>query len=272
VTPSPYEPAPAPNRPQASPPPASSPKSGIAAVLAAVGLGFAKFGKAIFAFLKFGSLGKLALSSLSMLAMVWYEAVRYGVWYGVGFVFLLLIHELGHGYAIKAAGLEAGWPIFIPGFGAMINLRGAVPDADTEARIAYAGPLAGLFASLVCAALYFATHSRLYLALASTGFLLNLFNLVPLSPLDGGRVAQAFSRKAWIFGLVLFVGLFFVTKAPIMPIMLIFALPRILAGDAGAHPELTEEQKSAWINRYFALCVFLALGFWFTSRMLGRSF
>lgn len=240
-------------------------------MLAAIGLGLAKFGKVAFGFLKFASLGKIALSSLSMLAMVWFEAVRYGIWYGIGFVLLLLIHELGHGYAIKAAGLEAGWPIFMPGFGAMITLKGAVPDADTEARIAYAGPLAGLFASLACAGLYFVTHSRLCLALASTGFLLNLFNLIPLSPLDGGRVAQAFSRKAWIFGLALFVGLFLITKAPIMPIMLIFALPRIFAGAAGAHPELDESKKSAWINRYFALCVFLALGFWFTSRLLGRA-
>ena len=231
----------------------------------------AKGGKAIFGALKFASLGKIALSSMSMLLMVWYEAVRYGVWYGIGFVFLLLIHELGHGYAIKAAGLEAGWPIFIPGFGAMINLRGRIPDADTEARIAYGGPLAGMFASLACAAVFMLGGSRLWLALASTGFMLNLFNLIPLSPLDGGRIAQAFSRKAWIFGLVLFVGLFFITKAPIMPIMLLFALPRIFAGTAGAHPELTESQKSAWINRYFALCVFLALGFWFSMRLLGRA-
>lgn len=272
MTPSPFSPGSDTQRnPQPSPPTGKTGRTGIWSVLGAIGVVLAKGGKAIFGALKLASLGKIGLSSISMLLMVWYEAVRYGIWYGIGFVFLLLIHELGHGAAIKAAGFEAGWPIFIPGFGAMISVRGHISSADTEARIAYAGPLAGFFASLACAALYYATHSRLFLALASTGFMLNLFNLIPLSPMDGGRVAQAFSRRAWIFGLVLFVALFLITKAPIMPIMLIFALPRIFSGAHAPHPELDEAQKSAWIHRYFALCVALALGFWFTMRLLGRA-
>jgi Zn-dependent protease len=259
---SPHEP------PPPSPPPAS-PKGGAVAVVAAAGLALAK-GKALLGMLKFASFGKFALTSLSMIGMLWYEAVRYGIGYGVGFVALLLVHELGHGYFIKRAGLEAGWPIFIPGFGAMISMRGQLPDADTEARIAYGGPLAGAASAVVCVILYKLTDSRLALALASTAFLLNLFNLIPLSPLDGGRVAQAFSRKAWIFGIVLFAGLFFVTRAPILPIMFMLALPRIFAGARGVHAELDEAQKSAWINRYFGLCVFLALGAFFSARLLGK--
>jgi len=271
VTPSPTEPEAIPPQapPPPSPPPQSSSKGGIAAVLAAIGLFLAK-AKGLLGLLKFASLGKIALTSLSMLLMLWYEAVRYGIGYGLGFVLLLLIHELGHGYFIKRAGLDAGWPIFIPGFGAMISLRGQVPDADTEARIAYGGPLAGAASAVACAGIYFLTDSRLALALASTGFILNLFNLIPLSPLDGGRVAQAFSRKAWIFGVILFGGLFFVTRAPILPIMFFLALPRIFGGASSQHAELDEAQKSAWINRYFGLCVFLALGAFFTARLLGK--
>ena len=108
--------------------------------------------KALLGALKLVSLGKFALTALSMLAMVWVEAVRNGLWFGVGFVFLILIHELGHGWAIKRAGFEAGWPVFIPFFGAMIALRGKPQNRDVEARIAYAGPIAGTAVSLLAAA------------------------------------------------------------------------------------------------------------------------
>jgi len=69
-----------------------------------------------------------------------------------------------------------------------------------EAEMAYGGPLFGMIASLACGALCLATDLRLFLSLANTGFFLNLFNLIPIRPLDGGRVAQIFSKRAWILG------------------------------------------------------------------------
>ena len=80
--------------------------------------------KAVLGLLKLATLGKFAITAVSMLAMVWVEAQRSGWLFGVGFVFLILIHELGHGWAIQRAGLNAGWPVFVPFFGAMIALKG----------------------------------------------------------------------------------------------------------------------------------------------------
>src|SRR5262249_53429981 len=161
--------------------------------LAALAAVVAVKAKALIGLLKFASLGKLALTSISMLAMIWIYALRGGLPFAVGFVLLLLIHEMGHAIAIRRAGLNAGWPVFIPGLGAFITLKEVPTSRVMEAEIGYAGPLFGTAASLAVAALYLVTRSELCLSLAYTGFFLNLFNMIPLHPLDGGRVAQVFS-------------------------------------------------------------------------------
>lgn len=212
---------------------------------------------------------KLLLTSFSMLAMVWLEAQRSGIWFAVGFVLSILIHELGHGYAMKRAGVAAGWPIFIPFFGAMIAMKGEPRDRDTEARIAYGGPLAGTLAALVAVALAFLLDSRVALAVAYTGFFINLFNLTPFSPLDGGRVAQAFSRRAWIVGAVLMAAMFFFTRAPGLLLIVLLALPRLLGrADTDAREALAPKLQRSWAFRYFALAGFLASGIYVTSLIL----
>ena len=226
--------------------------------------------KVLLGALKFATLGKLALTALSMLAMVWFEAQRSGVWFGVGFVLLILIHELGHGWAIKRAKLDAGWPVFIPFFGAMISLRGQPQSRDQEATIAFAGPLAGTAASLVCAALGLFLQSRLFIALAYTGFFLNLFNLVPLPPLDGGRVATAFSPRAWLIGALILGAMFLATGAPQLLLIGVLALMRRRTPAPGAEPEpMTEDLRRTWTTRYFGLCFFLGAAIFFTQRLMN---
>ena len=203
-----------------------------------------------------------------MLAMVWFEAQRSGLPFAIGFVVLILIHELGHAVAIKRAGLQAGWPVFVPFFGAMIALRGRPQSRDMEATIAYAGPLAGTAASLVVAVLGFLLHSRLCFALAYTGFFLNLFNLVPLPPLDGGRVATAFSPRAWMIGAALLAGLFLLTHSLQLLLIAFLALGRSRGrGKQGRNAKngqdeiapATEDERKKWTFRYFGLCFFLGL-------------
>jgi Zn-dependent protease len=207
-----------------------------------------------------------------MLAMVWVEALRSGIWFGVGFVIMILIHELGHGYAMKRCGVEAGWPVFIPFFGAMIAMKGLPQDRSAEAEIAFGGPLAGTAAALVAAALGLVTESRLFLALAYTGFFLNLFNLTPISPLDGGRVAQAFSRRAWMFGAALLAALFFVTGAPMLLLIGLMALPRIFNQKSeDERPALDSAAQRAWAFRYFGLASFLGAGTYFASQLMHRT-
>lgn len=243
-------------------------KRGMGAV-AAVLFAILAQGKNLLILLKALPAGKLLLTSASMLAMVWFEAQRSGVWFAVGFVLCILVHELGHGYAMKRAGIQASWPVFIPFFGAMIAMKGQPQDRDTEARIAYGGPLAGTVAALVCVALGVVFESRIFFALAYTAFFLNLFNLIPFSPLDGGRVVQAFSRRAWIFGAVLLFGLFLVTRAPQLLLIVFMALGTLFGRRSGdPRPVLSRGKQWGWAGRYFALAAFLAVGIYATSVIL----
>jgi Zn-dependent protease len=214
--------------------------------------------------------GKLAITGASAALMVLLEGMRSGLPFALGFVALIFVHEMGHAIAIRRSGLQAGWPVFIPFFGAMIALRGRTPDADTEAEIAYAGPIAGTAASLACAGLGMLLHSRLALGLAYTGFFLNLFNLVPISPLDGGRVAQAFSRRAWVIGGLLLGGMFLATGSPQLLLIGLMAVPQALrrsSGD-GEHPVLPPDAQRVWTIRYFGLCFFLGAAVYLSRRLL----
>jgi Zn-dependent protease len=169
-----------------------------------------KFGAAIlgalkyaFAFFKFGS----AFSIVISLAIY---AAAFGWQFGVGIIFLLFLHEMGHVLVLKSKGVPASAPIFIPLMGAFVAMKGMPRNAKDEAEIAIAGPILGTVAALLCFMPYFlGSRSGLWPALAYFGFFINLFNLIPITPLDGGRIVGAISRFAWIIGLVLLVGLLF---------------------------------------------------------------
>lgn len=117
---------------------------------------------------------------------------------GLGLTLLLLVHELGHFVLIRAKGLPAALPVFIPFIGAYVAMRRLPPSVRDEAEIALAGPLAGCLSALACLGLYEATTIPLFLRLAYWGYLLNLLNLLPLWPLDGGRITGALSRWFWL--------------------------------------------------------------------------
>ena len=131
---------------------------------------------------------KVLLSVGSMVLAIAGYAMIFGWPFAAGFVGLIFCHEMGHYIAARQRGLAVSLPMFIPFFGAYITLKDQPHDAEAEAYVAYAGPFVG---SLACFAVYFASRhydSRLLLALAQSGFLINLFNLIPVSPLDGGRI------------------------------------------------------------------------------------
>jgi Zn-dependent protease len=258
-----------------APPASRRPKAarkGLGAIATLVGFGLLK-AKSLLVLLKALPAAKFLITSLSMLAMVWFEAQRSGIWFGVGFVLMILVHELGHGYAMKKQGVSAGWPIFIPFIGAMITMKGPLKDRDAEAYVAYGGPLAGTAISVGAAALGLLFDSRLFIALAYTGFFLNLFNLTPLSPLDGGRVAQAFSRRAWVLGVVLLGGLFLVTHSPQLLLIAVLALPRLFGKQRVGEEEreaLAPALQRLWAVRYFGLAAFLGIALYLSGSLLGR--
>lgn len=156
-------------------------------------------GKWLLSLLKFSKFGG---ALLSMAISIGAYAIIYPWGFAVGFVVLLLIHELGHVIAAKQKGLPVSAPMFIPFLGALINMKRHPRDAATEAYVAIGGPVLGTVGALATFALAYAMDSPLLYSLAYVGFFLNLLNLLPIHPLDGGRIATAVTRWLWVVGLI----------------------------------------------------------------------
>jgi Zn-dependent protease len=174
-----------------------------------------------------GNLGKFLLTGGTMLISVVAYAFVYGWWYAVGFVALILVHEMGHYIAARKRRLNVGLPTFIPFVGAWIELKDQPMDAETEAFVGIAGPMLGSAAAFACYMAGLETGSRLLLALAYAGFVLNLFNLIPLRPLDGGRIVSVISPRIWFVGIPLLVGLFFWIPSPLLILIALIAIPQV---------------------------------------------
>src|SRR5687768_10586534 len=134
------------------------------------------------------------LVSIAAYAWIW------GWSFAVGFVLLLLLHELGHVIQLRREGIEASAPMFIPFLGAVIAAKSMGKDAAAEARVGLAGPILGTLATLIPLGIWLATGEDFWRALAYIGFFLNLFNLLPVLPLDGGRAMAAVSPWVWFAG------------------------------------------------------------------------
>jgi Zn-dependent protease len=152
---------------------------------------------------------KFLVTAGSMVVSIVAYASIWGWKFGVGFVLLLLVHEYGHVIQLKREGVkDVSAPLFIPFLGALIWAKQLGENAAAEARVGLAGPVLGSLGAVVCLGIYAITGNDLWRALAYTGFFLNLFNLLPVSPLDGGRAAAALSPWVWlvgVFGMVLLV-------------------------------------------------------------------
>ena len=122
----------------------------------------------------------------SIFVAVGLYALFFGWWYAVGIVFLILLHELGHFLEAKREGLNPKLPVFIPFLGAYVAMKNSRFDPWRDLKVSAAGPIAGSLGALAVYVAAEAQDSRFLFALAYTGFFLNLFNLVPIGPLDGG--------------------------------------------------------------------------------------
>jgi Zn-dependent protease len=176
---------------------------------------------------KGAKLSKLALSAGTMLVSVVAYSWVFGWRYAAGFVRLLLCHEMGHYLAARQRGLAVGAPTFIPFVGAWIELKDMPHDAETEAYVGMAGPLAGTVAAVACYFLARSENSALLLAVSYAGFFLNLFNLIPLPPFDGGRITAALSRRVWIIGVPALIALFFYRPSPMLILIALLAAPQL---------------------------------------------
>jgi Zn-dependent protease len=221
-------------------------------------------GKYLSLLAKFG-LPALKTGGTMVLSIVVY-AQMFGWWFAVGFVVTILVHELGHVYVAWRMGIPVSAPIFIPGFGALILQKEKAKSAWDEALIGIGGPVAGLLAGLVCMLLHTLTGSPLMLALAYTTFVLNLFNLAPIYPLDGGWITGAVSPRLWLLGIVGMVVMYAngSLRNPLILLLIFLSLPRLwhglTTGDVTPKDGVptTPQQRMTMGVSYVALCALLA--------------
>jgi len=187
----------------------------------------------------------------SMLASMWAWALVYGWQFGVALVVLIGIHEMGHVVALRARGIEAGLPVFLPFLGAFVSTKESMRSAYDEAVSGIAGPVFGVVASFGALALGEAYDSQFLRVMAFVGLFMNLFNLLPVLPLDGGRTVAALSPKLWFVGLVLLLGYQVWRPSFIVPVILVlggFELWRRWRGrnEAAARIYYTLSSQQRW--------------------------
>ena len=240
-----------------TPAPEASPlRRALAPVLAAGAL-LAKWG-AVLLKLKFFTLGA------SMLASVGAYAWLYGWKFAVGIVLLIGIHEMGHVVALRARGIDAGLPVFIPLLGAFVSMKEQPKSVYDESVSGIAGPVAGTAAAFAVLGAGLSLDSQLLLVLAYVGFLLNLFNLIPVLPLDGGRTVAALSPTLWLVGLGILLGYEIWRPSPVIPLVLVLGGFELWRRWKGRNTEasriyhaLTADQRLQVGSSYVGLVVLL---------------
>jgi Zn-dependent protease len=149
-------------------------------------------GKALFALFNLKFL-------ISLAAFFAFYLKAYGVFFGLGFVTLIVVHEMGHYVHIRSRGLPADMPVFLPGLGAYVRWEALGVTKETRATVSLAGPLAGCLAVAACAALWKFSDNGLWAGLLRAGAMLNIVNLIPVWALDGSKAAEILDKsERWI--------------------------------------------------------------------------
>lgn len=225
-------------------------------------------------------IGPALWSSLSIFLSIWTYALFFGWPFAAGFVGLIFVHELGHYLAARDRGLDVGLPIFVPFIGAWIALREQPMNAETEAYIAYAGPFIGTLGAFACYWIGKETGDPFWIALAKSGFVLNLFNLIPISPLDGGRITAVLTPRIWLLGVPCLIGLWMYWPSPILILVSVLAIPHLLAAwrydplapANVAYYNVPYSVRAQWALLYLGLVVVLALFIQQSQDLLPRRF
>jgi len=230
-------------------------------------------GLAVNPFEGFG-LTQFAVAGASMALSIAAYATKAPLPLVVGFVLIVLIHEIGHAVVIRAKGLRAGMMVFIPFIGGAVTLKDQPRSAYDDAQIGLAGPIAGTFASLVVLQIYKWTNAPLYLAIAAAGFAVNLLNLLPIGMLDGGRISAAVTKWMWVFGGGALIYKVVKQPNPLMLLVLFLVAFQVYAsiarekGDKSFY-DVTITQRASIAVAYFFLVVFLGHQTWMSLSRLG---
>ncbi|HZV73885.1 MAG TPA: site-2 protease family protein [Conexibacter sp.] len=233
--------------------------------LAVLGAGLAKLKGVLLLLPKL----KLLTTSGSMLVSVAAYSLIWGWKFAAGFVLLLLVHEMGHVIQLRREGIEASAPMFIPFLGAVVAAKSLGDDAAAEARVGLAGPVLGSLGAALLVPVWLSTGNDFWQALAFTGFFLNLFNLLPVVPLDGGRAMAAMAPWMWFVGLAAMAALAIVFPNPIILVILVFAAlstwhrwKALRAGGeaSAAYYRVTRTQRALVALVYIGLIAALVVG------------
>lgn len=193
-------------------------------------------------------------TTASMLLSVAVYAAAFGWQFAVGFVILLLIHELGHVAASRVMGIRTSALLFIPFIGAVVRLATPPRTLKAEANIALGGPALGTLSALLCLAVYFWTDDVLMLALSYTACLINLFNLIPCVPFDGGRIGAVISPYSWRVGSLILLLVLLFSKNLIILLVFLCSLAKWGAREESTeYSQLSIGQRLAVVWQYFGL-------------------
>jgi Zn-dependent protease len=266
--------------------PETHPKRGIFARLLAalvIGVGMVKAvlfvavdymrGLAVNPFEGFG-LTQFAVAGASMALSIAAYATKAPLPLVIGFVLIVLIHEIGHAVVIRAKGLRAGMMVFIPFIGGAVTLKDQPRSAYDDAQIGLAGPVAGTLASLSVLQIYKWTNAPLYLAIAAAGFAVNLLNLLPIGMLDGGRISAAVTKWMWVLGGGALIYKVIKQPNPLMLLVLALVAFQVYASivrekDDKSFYDVTFTQRASIAVAYFFLVVFLGHQTWMSLSRLG---
>lgn len=213
--------------------------------------------------------GKLLTTGGTMLISLVVYGWMFGWRYAAGFIALLFLHEMGHYLAARQRGLDVGAPTFIPFLGAWIEMKQLPHNAETEAWVGLGGPLIGSIGALACYLVAADAGPDLLwlLAVSYAGFFLNLFNLIPISPLDGGRITAVLSPRVWLLGAPVLVGVFMLNPSPVLILVALMAAPQLMkawryrADDPAnaIYYQTTLQEKIKYGVAYLGLLIFLSV-------------
>ena len=217
-----------------------------------------------------GKLLLLGLTKLSTFAsMLAFFAVYWSIFgwkFALGFVLSIYIHEMGHVMALRKYNIAASAPMFIPFVGAIVRMRQYPHNVAEDARVGLAGPIWGLGSAVAAWLAAVTTGLPIWYAIAHTAAWLNLFNLLPIWQLDGGRGFRALTRKQRAIAAGVAVAMWAVTHQTILLLIALGAGYRLFSRD---YPT---EDDNIILMQYAGLVVLLSMLMVMTDHTLNASF
>lgn len=243
--------------PAPDPSPQRNPWGGRLAKIGAGGAVAWKFKTVLLIALTKGKLLLLGLTKMStlfsMLAMFGVYWMTYGWAFAAGIVLSIYIHEMGHVIALRRYNIAASAPMFIPFVGAFVRMKQYPANVIEDARVGLAGPIYGLGTAVAAWVIGLATGAPIWLAIAHIGAWINLFNLLPIWQLDGGRGFRALTRKQRGIALVIALVMWALTEETMLLLIALGAVYRLFSKD---YPE---EPDNLTLVQYGGLVVFLSM-------------